>query len=91
MLSHTADIECLTEGRILRKTASGIILLSLVFSVFVLTCEIHPVKASTSMPETCELPRWLPAFLFILIVLTGGILVILVVFLLRCRKKAEQK
>ena len=88
MLSHTADIEWLREGRILRKTALGMILLSL---AFVLTCEIHSVEASTSMPETCELPRWLAAFLFILIVLAVGILVILVVLLLWCRRKAEQK
>ena len=75
----------------MRKTALGMILFSLVFSVSVLTSEIHPVKASTSIPDTCELPKWLPAFLFILIVLAGGILVILVVFLSWCRRKAEQK
>lgn len=77
--------------RILRKTALGMILFSLVISVSVLTSEIYPVEASASMPETCELPRWLPAFLFVLIVLAGGILVILVVFLSWCRRKAEQK
>jgi len=78
------------EGRTLRKTALGMILLSLVFSVVVLTCEIYPVKASTSMPDTCELPRWLPAFLFVLIVLAGGNLVVIIVFLLwKLKRKSE--
>ena len=75
----------------MRKTASAIILLSLTFSVFTLTYEIHPVKASTSIPDTYELPNWLSAFLFVLIVLAGGILVILVILLFWCRRKSEQK
>jgi len=75
----------------LRKTASIMILLSIVLSIFVLTYEIHFVKASTSVPDTCEFPRWLMAFIFIMTVLAGGILVIIVVFLLWWRKKKAEK
>jgi hypothetical protein len=74
-------------------------LLLLVLSVFALTLETHFVKASgaeifvrstSSVPVTCELPRWLLAIIFIVSVLTGGNLVAIVVFLLWWRKKKAE-
>jgi hypothetical protein len=77
----------------LRKTIFGILSL-LVFSMFVLTHEIRPVRAlisdTPSPPVMCELPRWLLAFLFILIVLAGGNLAIIVAFLLRKFKRKSE-
>jgi len=75
----------------LRTTVSGIALLLLMFSIFALTHEIQPVKASisdaSSSPVMCTLPRWLLAFLFIIAVLTVGNFIILL--LLWLKRKSE--
>jgi ABC-type microcin C transport system permease subunit YejB len=83
----------------LKKTYLGMTLLLLVLSVFALTLETRPVKASgaeifvwstSSVPVACELPKWLLAIIFVVAVLAGGNLVAIVVFLLWCRKKKAE-
>jgi len=78
------------KRRIVGKTVLGMILLSILFSIFVLTLLIYPVVGSDSLPGACDLPRWLLAFIFVMTVLAGGILAVMVVFLVWWRRKPSR-